>query len=408
MSTFRRLAIVVSHPIQYYAPWFRHLTVAGFTLRVFYLWDFGVGHRYDPGFKTSFSWDIDLLSGYEHEFVPNVAALPGTDHFAGLHNPTLTARLAAWQPDAILVFGYKYRTHLGLITWATLRRIPLIFRGDSHLLGRNRLGFGKRWVLRRVYARFAAFLYVGQANRAYFEYLGVQPPKLFFAPHCVDGARFTVTPERQATADALRRSLGVGDRRIVLFAGKLVPKKQPRPLLDAFTAAGDDRYALVYVGEGPEKAALQQTAAASDACVRFLPFANQSEMPVRYLLADVFALPSAGNFETWGLAVNEAMHLGVPCLVTSVVGCQHDLVTDGVTGWVARADDPAALAFKLREAMQAVANNRERWRQVVTRRIAGYSYAAATAGLARALAHLGWKDLPASISPSLENTAKLG
>ena len=49
---------------------------------------------------------MDLLSGYEHEFVPNTARDPGTHHFGGLRNPTLTARLAAWRPTALLIFGY--------------------------------------------------------------------------------------------------------------------------------------------------------------------------------------------------------------------------------------------------------------------------------------------------------------
>jgi glycosyltransferase involved in cell wall biosynthesis len=51
-------------------------------------------------------------------------------------------------------------------------------------------------------------------------------------------------------------------------------------------------------------------------------------MPARYLLADLFVLASRGLYETWGLAVNEAMHMGVPALVSDRVGCQRDLVRD--------------------------------------------------------------------------------
>ena len=37
-----RLAIVASHPVQYYAPWFRHLAATNrLDLKVFYLWDGG-------------------------------------------------------------------------------------------------------------------------------------------------------------------------------------------------------------------------------------------------------------------------------------------------------------------------------------------------------------------------------
>lgn len=389
-DTSPRLAIVVSHPIQYYAPWFRQLQAAGLALRVFYLWDFGVADRHDPGFGRAITWDIDLLGGYDHEFVPNRARTPGTDRFAGLYNPDLPARLRQWRPDAILIFGYKYRTHLTLILRQAFRGTPLLFRGDSHLLGRPQLPAWKRWPLTLLFRRFSAFLYVGQANRAYLEALGVPAHKLFFSPHCVDGEHFRATDtDRRSTAE-IRRELDLGERRVVLFAGKLVAAKQPRELMAAFlaTVANGDRWALVYVGDGPEKAELVAAARRTGACIRFLPFANQSEMPARYRLADLFVLPSRGVYETWGLAVNEAMHLGVPCLVTDRVGCQMDLVTDGATGWVAHADDPASLPAKLIEACQAVAADPSRWSAAARARIAGYTYAAATAGLRAALTRI--------------------
>src|SRR5215212_3627977 len=125
-----RLGVVLSHPTQYYSPWFRWLAAnTALDLRVFYLWEFGVAAQRDRQFGATFKWDVDLLSGYAHEFVPNIARDPGTHHFGGLRNPQLTARLAAWNPSAILLFGYKWSAHLRTIFWARRRRIPLLFRG---------------------------------------------------------------------------------------------------------------------------------------------------------------------------------------------------------------------------------------------------------------------------------------
>ncbi len=73
-----RLAVVTTHPIQYYAPWFRRLAShPGLDLRVFYLWDFGVVEREDKGFGRTIRWDVPLLDGYASEFVPNVSRRPG-------------------------------------------------------------------------------------------------------------------------------------------------------------------------------------------------------------------------------------------------------------------------------------------------------------------------------------------
>ena len=74
-----RLAVVISHPIQYYAPWFRELTQeSGLYLKVFYLWDFGVSHQRDRGFGQQIQWDVPLLEGYDHTFVANAALDPGS------------------------------------------------------------------------------------------------------------------------------------------------------------------------------------------------------------------------------------------------------------------------------------------------------------------------------------------
>ena len=384
-----RLAVVLSHPTQYYSPWFRWLQArTGLTLRVFYLWDGGVTAQRDPGFQATFKWDVDLLGGYESEFVPNTAPRPGTDHFRGLRNPSLTTRLAAWRPDAVLLFGYAFTSHLRVIFWARRNGVPLIFRGDSHFLGRTAPGRGRTFLLRLLYAQFAAVTYVGQANRDYFTTLGVSSQKLFFAPHAVDHGLFDPTrAEFLAAAQTLRARLGLASStRVVLFAGKFVAAKQPRELLEAFLELNRPDTALVLVGDGPENAALQERARAAPAGrVFFLPFANQSEMPSRYLLADLFALPSRGLYETWGLAVNEAMHMGLPCLVSDRVGCQRDLVTDGDTGWVFRSDDPSQLREKLAAALAA---DLAPFKSRVATRIAAYIYAQATAGLLTALASL--------------------
>jgi glycosyltransferase involved in cell wall biosynthesis len=191
----------------------------------------------------------------------------------------------------------------------------------------------------------------------------------------------------------LRAELRLGpETRVVLFAGKLVSEKQPRELLAAFLRARVPETALVFVGEGAEKTQLIADAGAAtpETPVHFLPFSNQTEMPARYLLADVFALPSRGCYETWGLAVNEAMQMGVPALVSDRVGCQRDLVIEGATGWVFSNDDVGALTAALARALAAVRDKgeRERLRRHVRAHIAGYSYAAAAEGLTRAVAQV--------------------
>lgn len=391
-----RLAIVASHPVQYYAPWFRLLAATPrLDLQAFYLWDFGVdrggGGKVDEKFGVGVTWDVPLLSGYIHEFVPNAAADAGTHRFGGLHNPDLGARLAAFDPDAVLVFGYAYRSLVRLLTvdrvrHPALRRAKWLFRGDSHDLG-GRPGGMKKALKRRLaaaaFARFDRFLAVGEANAEYFVARGVSADRVHHAPHCVDNARFAAASTPAAGAE-LRANLDISsDAAVVLFAGKFEPKKDPLGVVRAFLVADVPRSMLMMVGSGELEADLQ-AAAGNDARVRFLGFRNQTEMPAAYAAADLLALPSVGRSETWGLAVNEAFACGTPAIVSDRVGCGPDLVSGRESGLVVPAGDADALA----DAFRSVLTDRPRlaeWGENARRVITEYSYEAARDGLLETL-----------------------
>jgi len=384
-----RLAIVVSHPIQYYSPWFRHLAnESEIELNVFYLDNQGIHQSEDREFGKCFSWDIDLLSGYNYQFVPNLAKRPGPYHFFGLHNPSLHKSIRRFSPHAVLLFGYNYYSNLSLI----LRRpAPLIFRGDSTLLRPVPLNGLKRFILRAIYSRFAAFLPVGRANAAYFRHCGVPQEKLFPAPHCVDVEHFTPTPKHLKEAAELRASLSIPtDATVLLFAGKLISKKRPDLLLSAFLhLASEFPHAhLVFSGDGEWLPALRDMLATAEKCaarrVHFLSFANQSAMPVRYLLGDCLVLPSEWG-ETWGLAVNEAMHLGRPAIVSDRVGCNPDLIQHGETGWLFRAGDEVDLVQTLRKVLSLSPAELAEKGRTAQSHAASFNYENATRGLLNAL-----------------------
>jgi glycosyltransferase involved in cell wall biosynthesis len=382
-----RLAIVATHPIQYYAPWFQRVAAEpGFDLKVFYLWDFGVTEQCDQGFERAFRWDIPLLNGYDHEFVPNISRDPGTHHFWGLHNPSLPTRLREFRPDAVLLFGYNFATHQRLIWTWNRDAAPLIFRGDSHrLVPRNgpTEALRRQWI-QTVFNRFGAFLHVGHANHDYFHHHGVPDARLFFAPHAVDNDRFTSAAEEARRGAAnWRTELGIApDQRVVLFAGKFQAKKRPDDLLSAFLALARADVSLFFVGDGEMEASLRAQAGTHPR-IHFAPFQNQSLMPRTYALADLFVLPSFGRDETWGLAVNEAMCLGKPIIVSSHVGCAQDLVRPGENGLVFPAGNVSALTEALRDALAdpvRLAQWGDRSREIIS----DYSYTRALGGLKQA------------------------
>ena len=80
-----RVAHLVSHPIQYYAPLYQRLARRDdVSIKVFFTWHSAQAAVADRGFGKPVAWDIPLTEGYEFELVANVSSEPGSHRFFGL------------------------------------------------------------------------------------------------------------------------------------------------------------------------------------------------------------------------------------------------------------------------------------------------------------------------------------
>ncbi len=345
----KKLAIITTHPIQYYAPIFRLLHQRNkIDVKVFYTAGDQGADTYDPGFGKSISWDVPLLDGYPFEWAVNTAAKPGSHHFSGIQNPCLIERIDNYRPDALLVFGWAYQSHLKVLRHYH-NRLPVYFRGDSTLLDEKGLlkPLLKKWFLRWVYRHIDHAFYTGTENKRYFKQYDLLENQLTFAPHAVDNSRFA--EDRSAEADALRSRFGIKPNSIlILFAGKLEPKKDPMLLQSAFLDLGQKNIHLLFAGNGFLEANLKsQVSNLKSANIHFIDFQNQTQMPVLYQACDLFCLPSKGPGETWGLAVNEAMACGRAVLISNKVGSAIDLVRPGINGYIFKSGNLNHLREKL-------------------------------------------------------------
>jgi len=364
-----RLAIISSHPIQYYAPWFRYIQKeTDFDIKVFYLKDSHAKADFDRGFKREVQWDVPLLEGYGFEFI---------------QKGRLKGVVKGYSPQAVLLIGYNDPVLYKFIFSWDAKYSPLIFKGDSHRLIVPK---GLQESLRRsfisfVFKRFSAFLYVGKANYEYFRYHDVPQERLFVSPHAVDNQRFFFQDAKaHQEAREWKKELGIPvNHRVILFAGKFEDKKRPLDLLVAFLEAHLTDVSLLFVGSGHLEDQMKQ-AAQHHKNIYFAPFQNQSFMPRTYAAGDLFVLPSFGKSETWGLSINEAMCMSKPVIVSSHVGCARDLVYPGKNGLVFPAGDVKELAASLKKAFSDEALLGE-WGKEGRRIIEQYSYKQATQGL---------------------------
>jgi glycosyltransferase involved in cell wall biosynthesis len=353
-----RLGVLDFHPIQYHAPLYLRLTERGqVSLDVLYLSDWGCQSMRDPEFGISLSWDVDLLSGYQYRFLSSAGRAP--DQGWRIHE------LAGWlrTHDVIVIHGYSNPWMQTATAVCRLLRIPYLLRGDAAPQGQ--LGGLRRYVrdtiARTVVAGSAGGLAIGQLNAAFYRKYGAQ--NVTFAPHSVDNERFAQSPTANR-ADLLARWGLAADRPVVMFCGKLHPRKRPLDILEAIGPLLRPVTTL-FVGDGELADELRSRLAPGSGIVT--GFVNQSELPAYYHATDILVLPS--TYEPWGLVVNEAMAGGALPVVSDRVGAGPDLVIG--LGEVYPCGDLGRLTTALRSALARIVD--PGLPELIRRRINEYS-----------------------------------
>jgi glycosyltransferase involved in cell wall biosynthesis len=159
----------------------------------------------------------------------------------------------------------------------------------------------------------------------------------------VDTARFAPTPD----AHSIRAEFNISPTSpLISIVAALRPEKNHALFLDVaqrVSKQSPDAQFLI-VGDGPCRASLEHDAEARGIarCVHFL--GSRSDVPRILTATDVFALTS--HNEANPISVLEAMSVGRPIVATDV-GSIHEVVADGVHGYLVPPSDPHSFAARL-------------------------------------------------------------
>ena len=396
-----KFVVVASHVIQYYGPMFRLLAAnPKVHLHVLFCSRDGQEPYLDHQFGVQVKWDLPLLTGYEHEFLRNFA--PRQQGFFRRINPGIFRALRRHRPDAVWVSGWGT-----LSMWITyiscwILRIPYFVYGDTAFVIERPglLGKLRRLLLRALFSRAGGFLLQGTMNGDVYAYYGADRRRFFLVPYAVDNERFHA--DSRMTADErkrLRAEHGISpDRIVVLFAGKLVPGKNPLHLLEAAQRMRNrHRVAVAYMGDGVERDKLVAYAKAHDLeHVHLLGFRNQTEMPKIYGLSDILVLPS--SLDHRGTVTNEAMACELPVIITNRVGIYGagDILREGENGFIYQVGDLDALAGLLDRFVEDP-ELRRRMGQRGWEIIRGWSFERDVEGIVQALSYVTKR--PQSVPP---------
>jgi glycosyltransferase involved in cell wall biosynthesis len=150
------------------------------------------------------------------------------------------------------------------------------------------------------------------------------------------------------------------EKRLLLFMGRLHPKKRPHVLLDvlAATCSHTPDVMLVYAGSGDANYIDEIKSRARDlrlsGSVRFLGHLSGEAKHAALAAADVFLLPS--HQENFAIALAEALHAGVPAILTKRVNIWQEIVEAGAG--IAVDDEP--LVENLTHAVRGLLRDPER------------------------------------------------
>ena len=336
-----RLAVLITHPVQYFRPVFAALASdPAIELRVFFGCDHGQRSSFDPDFGVNFAWDSAPTEGFDHVWL---SQLPLSSLSRWLVALPLALRsslqIRRFRPHAVLVFAYTpaFITATTLLLRLSGQRLFLRADGTDRAFPRSRWkSVLKDNVLRLWYRQFAHCFPIGSDSDDHFRRLGVSRARRHRVPYAVDVDFFAQQvqrwlPERQA----LRAQHQIpADALVLLWSAKMTQVKHPQLLLQALEWLSPElrqRFWLLAVGDGPLRSAFQQGAQQLlPGRALFQGFRNQSELGACYALADALVFPSRQG-ETWGLVVNEALQFGLAVIASDHIGSARDLLVPPAT-----------------------------------------------------------------------------
>ena len=347
-----KLAIVVSHPIQHFVSFYRSIAEEpDIELKVFYMSDFSVRGYFDQEMGAEVAWKMDLLSSYDHEFLPEAKSINRSSPLT-LNNPSVTGRLAAFDPDVVLTYGYNQITQMRVLFWCRGRGVPVMMLSDSELQ-QERSSWkqtAKATLLPRILRRYSAFLTVGDNNETYMRSFGVPQERLFRSPFTIDEKTYLdARANKERLSQEFRGAHGIDQNETVfLSVGKLSPRKRPLDIVGAARLLKQEQPDLairfMLAGSGSLLDEIKAAVEAEALPVTTLGFVNVDVLPQVYAAADAIVHPAEADPHP--LVMSEAACIGLPLVVSDKVGAigPTDIARPGENTIVTPCGDVRAIA----------------------------------------------------------------
>lgn len=244
-------------------------------------------------------------------------------------SPMLIQALNRFRPDVVICEGASNMPNdILAMLYCWWRRTPMIYWSLGEIRARRK-SFARQFLdgfIHFIERRMDAVICYSSIGAEYFKRIGVAEERIFVAVNVVDTDR-----RKLEAAKFLRNPLEKRGAFNVLYVGALEANKNVAVLLKAFARleTSRDDCSLSIVGDGPERASLEELS--YELGLSQINFLGQrySDVSKFFLMADVFVLPGLG-----GLAVSDALVHGVPVICGIGDGSEVDLIQHGKNGFI--------------------------------------------------------------------------
>lgn len=289
--------------------------------------------------------------------------------------------------DIIHVHGHRHLLNNIVHHYALKSNTPYIFSGHGTVLRIERRFFAKRVfdrVLGNMILRDAKhFVAVSENEVRQYEEMGVERRKVSVIYNGIDIDGYSVLPEK----DTFRKKYGLTGKKIILYLGKITPRKGVDFLVKAFSELKMEDAVLVIAGNDMgyknKVEAIIKERLIGDRVI-FTGLLTGDEKLAAYQDADVLVYPAV--YEIFGLVPFEALMCGTPVIVTDDCGCGEIIGKEGI-GYIVRYNDVQGLKNKIEEVIDHINVAQQKVKK----------------GMAFIQTHLSWEEIGSKYEKIYEN-----
>jgi glycosyltransferase involved in cell wall biosynthesis len=347
------ISIFSSHPVQYHSPLFNELAKStSFKFKILYSSNNGAKISYDKDFNKEFKWNNFSLNKHEHYFLKKNNY---RNSFINFFYYLFKIINCVKNSHAIIIFGWNSPYYLCAVLFSIFLSVRIILLSEENLIANENFlkKISKKIIFFIFFKIFDYFISIGTKNRNFYISHGVEKKKIIQTFYTVDTNFFKNSIKDNFLEYNIKKKYNLKKNDFVfIWVGKFIERKNPFEAIKAFQLLKKKKLHLLMVGSGKLlKSCKNYVQKNNIKNINFVGFKNQKQLLNFYRISHCLILSS--KHETWGLVLNEAMSVGLPCIATTSSGATKDIIISNYNGYVYTSGSTKELCEKIKKISES-------------------------------------------------------